>query len=219
VQSPPPPADADYGWEKKVHAEFTDRTLVLTVKIHLINRTQQRPARGDKESHGEWKSRCDAVPVGAAVPEAARQNMKTTIEDVYRDELYFHRDGCGRGDPCDCALDRKCCKFTLEVKVEFVETSGPMIHEVNLWPSSGRASSNNWYRIESRPGKSWAHETGHLMGFYDEYSTGALGDPPWQRSSATSIMGSGEEVFTYHMEEFRIWFVGELSEAFDLLEQ
>ncbi len=218
MQSPPAPSTARFGWDKKVLIEFTDRKLLLTVKVCLRNKTQARPERGKKESYADWKQRCRDVPVGSAVPAAAKQTMKEGIESVYRDELYLHREMCQRDDACDCNLDHRCCKFPVEVQVEFVETSGAMNHEVNLWPGTGRASSNDWYRTESRPGKTWPHEVGHLMGFYDEYSSGAIGNPPWQTSSSTSIMGSGNEVFVYHLQEFLDWFSNNVGEPFKLLE-
>lgn len=218
MQSPPAPATARFGWDKKTFIEFSNGELILTVKVHLLNRTQRRPERGSKESYGDYLRRCQAVPIGSAVPAARKLTMKETIEKVYCDEQQLHRDGCGRSDGCDCDIRNNCCKFKVKVVVEFVETSGPVIHEVDLWPGTGRASSNSWYRIESRPGKSWAHEVGHLMGFYDEYSSGATGNPPWQRSSSSSIMGSGTDVYDYHLEEFRAWFVAQAKEEFKLLE-
>lgn len=207
---------SNFGWDKKVFAEFTDRELILTVKVHLLNRTESKPQQDKKESYSDYSTRCSAVPVGDPVSDDAKQNMKDTIEGVYRDQLFLHRHACLRGDRCDCDTGYKCCKFKVQVHVEFVETTGSMIHEVNLWPGSDRADSNNWFREESRPGKSWAHETGHLMGFYDEYRTGATGSAPWRPSVPASLMGSGTDVYDYHMEEFRAWYSTNGGEEFDL---
>lgn len=217
MSSPPGSASPRFGWDKKVYIEFTDRKLTLTVKVHLINRTQPKPEREKKESLGDYRTRCNNVPVGGPVPDAAKQDIKTTVESVYIDQWDVHRDACQRGDDCSCDRIFKCCIFELEVILELVETSGSMIHEVNLWPQSGRANSSNWHRIESRPGKSWAHEVGHLMGFYDEYAEGATGSPPWQPSVPASIMGSGTTVFDYHIEEFRAWFSSQIGETFNLV--
>ncbi len=212
-----PPGSSNFRWDEKVHIEFTNRKLILTVKVRLLNRTQNRPERGKKESYADYEARCNEIPVSGAVPDASKQSIKSTVEGVYRDQWNVHRRNCGRGSACDCDRAKKCCKFEIEVRLEFVETAGSMVNDVNMWPGTGRADSANWHRIESRPGKSWAHEVGHLMGFYDEYSEGATGSPPWRPNVPSSIMGSGTEVLDYHLEEFRAWFSGQAGEEFNLL--
>jgi hypothetical protein len=218
VSSPPGASSPRFGWNKRVFIEFTDRKLILTVKVKLINRTGSRPERDKKESYADYRTRCNEVPTGGPVPDASKQSIKDAVERIYRDKLDLHRQDCQRGDGCDCPRNYLCCKFETEVRLEFTETSGAMIHEVNLWPESGRANSNNWHRIESRPGKSWAHEVGHLMGFYDEYTEGATGNPPWVPSAPGNIMGSGTGVPDYYFEEFRSWYSDQSGEAFDLID-
>lgn len=217
VVSPPGSSSPRFGWDEKVLIEFTNRKLTLTVKVHLINRTQPRPEKGKKESYGDYYTRCDATPTGGPVPADAKQSIKNAVETIYRNKLDLHRQACQRGNGCNCSRNNLCCKFETVVRLELVDTSGTMIHEVNLWPQSGRADSSNWYRIESRPGKSWAHEVGHLMGFYDEYTEGATGNAPWVPSAPGNIMGSGTGVPDYYFEEFRTWFTGQSGETFNLI--
>ncbi len=217
VTSPPGASSPRFGWNKKVFIEFTNRRLILTVKVHLINRTQDRPTRGEKESYGDYYTRCNATPTGDPVPASSKRAIKTAVETIYRDKLDLHRRSCLRENGCNCPRNYFCCKFETKVRLEFVETSGAMIHEVNLWPRSARADASNWYRIESRPGKTWAHEVGHLMGFYDEYTEGATGSAPWVTSSSANIMGSGTGVPDYYFEEFRSWYSSQAGEAFNLI--
>jgi hypothetical protein len=218
LQSPPAPASASFGWDKKVFIEFTDRKLILTVKVHLINKTQPKPERGKKESYGDYVTRCDAIPNGDPVPTAAKQQIISTVEGVYRNQWLLHRRDCGRSTGCTCNLTYKCCRFELEVHLQLVDTAGSMVNEVNFWQGTSRADSSNWSRIESRPGKSWAHEVGHLMGFYDEYPEGAIGSSPWRPDVPVSLMGSGTKVFDYHIEEFRSWLSSQEGEQFNLVE-
>ncbi len=218
LQSPPAPAAVRYGWDKKVLIEFTDRKLTLTVKVHLTNKSAPKPEQGKKESYGDYVTRCDAIPNGGVVPEAAKQSIISTVEGVYRDQWLLHRRGCGRSTGCTCDRTYKCCKFDLEVRLLLVDAPGAMVNEVNFWPGTARADSANWFRIESRPGKTWAHEVGHLMGFYDEYPEGATGSHPWVPDLPNSIMGNGTKVYNYHIEEFRAWFSSQAGEEFDLIE-
>lgn len=217
LQSPVAPAEARYKWTERVFIELTDRKLILTVKVRLKNRSESRPERGKKESYGDYVARCESVPLGGAIPEAAKQGIKSAVEGVYKEKWDAHRKDCGRGAACDCDRAKKCCKFEIAVVLEFTDTAGAMVTDVNLWPGTGRADSANWYRTESRPGKSWAHEVGHLMGFYDEYAEGATGNSPWQPNVPASIMGSGTSILIYHLEEFRAWLSTQEGEQFDLI--
>ncbi len=217
ISSPPGALSPRFGWDKKVFIEFTGRSLILTVKVHLVNRIQVRPTRGEKESYEDFVTRCNATPVGDPVPAPSKRAIQAAVEAIYRNKLDLHRQLCLREDSCNCPPSHFCCKFETQVRLEFVETSGAMIHEVNLWPQSARGDASNWYRIESRPGKTWAHEVGHLMGFYDEYIEGATGNSPWAPSSSANIMGSGTGVPDYYFEEFRSWYSSQAGEVFNLI--
>lgn len=218
LSSPPPPATAIYGWDKNILIEFTDRKLILTVKVHLTNKSEPKPEQGKKESYGDYVTRCNAIPSSGTVPDAAKQSIISTVEGVYRNQWFLHRRACGRSTGCSCDRTYKCCKFELEVRLLLVDAAGDMVSEVNFWQGTARADAANWFRIESRPGKTWAHEVGHLMGFYDEYPEGAIGSPPWVPDLPNSIMGSGTKVYNYHIEEFRAWFSSQAGEQFDLIE-
>jgi hypothetical protein len=81
---------------------------------------------------------------------------------------------------------------------------------VNYWSGADRANSSNWFEgdLSAEP---WvmAHETGHLMGFYDEYQPdGATGAAPWQPSNSSGLMGSGTELETYYFNEYATWLGG-----------
>jgi hypothetical protein len=51
-------------------------------------------------------------------------------------------------------------------------------------------NAGNWVRIP--PGgngsNAFAHEVGHLLGWYDEYPTGACGPVPWKNERKNAIM-------------------------------
>lgn len=86
-----------------------------------------------------------------------------STESTERIEAAWVEEAVRRADP----LERR------EVEaLDFVEDD--YHHEVNLFQGAGRANASNWTRVKTRD-NSWAHETGHLLGFYDEYSTGAVG--------------------------------------------
>jgi len=207
----------NFGWHKKATVEFKNRKLIISVEVQLLNRTQDRPTRKRKENYGDWRARCEAVPIGGTVPDAAKAAIKATVEGVYAHQLYLHRKGCKRLDGCECPIDWLCCKFAVEVKLNFVETPGPMTHRVNLWLNTGRENTSDWFRRESWPGTAYAHEVGHLMGFYDEYKGGATtSTPPWKEDDPVSLMGRGRKVYDYHLNEYRKWFVAQTAEEFKL---
>ncbi len=196
----------------KYTIEFTERQIIVKVRVKLVNKQGARPA-----STADYGT----VANGPAVAAAQKNKMKKKIEKVLSQRLDVHRKGCPRGDGCNCPLDYKCCKFEILVKVFFVEAHEH--HVVNLWPGSARHNAANWHVVESRPDKSWAHETGHLLGWYDEYNDGAHppagADPQgrWQNNRPAGIMGTGSAVFWDHLEDFRSWFVAETGENWRLI--
>jgi hypothetical protein len=194
--------------------EFTDRAMLVRVKVKLRNKQAARPAN---------RADYDTVADGPAVSDDQKRTMKRAIEGVLSRRLDLHRNDCARGDECDCPRENKCCRFEVVVRVFFVESGE--YHTVNLWPGSDRHDVHNWHMVESRPGKSWAHETGHLLGWYDEYSNPGAGLAPaddnadnrWQSDRPRGIMGKGTVVYWDHLEDIRSWFCRKSSERWRLV--
>jgi hypothetical protein len=117
---------------------------------------------------------------GAVFPPARQANAKQLIEDPWNDGFSakrFHRTRCGRGRGCDCAFD--CCKAGYRLDVNFV-TSGEHVLITMLVPpdptnppASGTSrNGSRWYEPPLDEPSVYAHETGHLMGQFDEYAGG-----------------------------------------------
>lgn len=192
--------------------EFTDRQLIVKVRVKLLNKQAARPAnRADYAS----------VANGPPVADAQKRLMKRRIQRILSKRLDLHRWECARENECNCPRDYKCCKFEVIVRVYFVESNEH--HVVNLWPGSSRHDAENWHVTESRTGLSWAHETGHLLGWYDEYAGGGTApaaDNPrgrWQNDRSRGIMGPGRIVYWDHLEDFRSWFVRRSGENWRLI--
>jgi hypothetical protein len=128
--------------------------------------------------------------------------MKADIEGKLSNKRLFHRAQCTQGDGCACPKNQGCCKIRVRIFVDFVE-SGQQ-HEVNLFDGRGRADSGNWTRVKTRE-NSYAHETGHLLGFYDEYVEGAVGSLPRWRLQSGVIMSTGLRVPAEYYWDFRDW--------------
>ena len=193
--------------------EFTEtRQVEIVVRVKLLNKQAARPA-----SQADYGTVANGPPVSAA----DKATMKAAIEAKLSKRLDLHRGDCKRGDACDCPRANTCCRFEVVVRVKFVEADAH--HTINLWPGTGRANAANWHIIESRPGLSWAHEVGHLLGWYDEYPGGGVApaadnaDGRWLNDRPTGIMGPGSLVFWDHLEDIRSWFVGRTHEQWRLV--
>jgi hypothetical protein len=140
--------------------------------------------------------------VGSAVSDEDKAAMKTDIEGKLSEKVKFHRDLCE---------DKGCgCPKIVHIKIDFVESGEH--HEVNLFEGPGRANASNWTRVKTRA-NSWAHETGHLLGWFDEYASGAVGTSPrWVEAAPTHVMGSGLIVPPEYSWDFRDWFIEKTSE-------
>ncbi len=182
-----------YGWTGKFDIALSNVALGVVVKIKLVNRLGAKPA-----------SAADPLPaIGPAVSAEDKAAMKADVEGKLSGKWVFHRKSCKRGDACDCPVDRRCCKIPVKITVDFVEAGEH--HLVNLFQGNARANATNWTRVKTRD-NSWAHETGHLLAWYDEYTGGAVGAAPrWTTPNPTAIMGSGLDVPAGYYWDFRDW--------------
>lgn len=197
-------ASGVYGWTGKFDIKFEAGKVIVLVKIKLINRLGGKPATGDP-----------MPAAGAAVTAADKLAMKTDIEGKLTNKWLVHRVDCQRDAACDCPSDRKCCKFRVTVQVDFVESGEH--HEVNLFQGAGRANASNWTRVKTRD-NSYAHETGHLLAWYDEYSTGAVGTAPrWIANNAGAVMNTGLTVPETYYWDFRDWYAGKTGETWEMV--
>ena len=195
-----------FGWTGRFDIELRDNAVHITIKIRLINRLGSKPAGGG--------------PLPAAGPpltNAAKRAMATDIESKLSHKNLLHRERCRRHDACDCPKSRGCCKLRLFVHVVFVEVGEH--HTVDLFRGPGRANATNWTRKKTR-GNSWAHETGHLLGWYDEYPGGAVGPAPrWKPNRTTAVMNVGLEVPNEYNWDFRDWLKDKVGEPWRVLKE
>jgi len=111
-------------------------------------------------------------------------NARSRIEGAWNggfSNKKFHRTGCQRGATCDCRFD--CCKADWHLDIEFVASGqhfDVQVHATAPGTPPHRSSMNGtggeWGDPPLSPATTYAHETGHVLGQADEYSTGAT-DP------------------------------------------
>lgn len=103
-----------------------------------------------------------------------------------------------------CTGAKDCCRFTLRIDLTLSPTEARpdfTINYVGKEGGAGRANVTNWYNEEEfieddgsygakSPGRTYvhAHEVGHMLGAYDEYTGGAVAPSPL--IDGNSIMGS-----------------------------
>lgn len=181
-----------FAWTGKFDIKFAADQVTVTVKIKLINRLGAKPADGA------------AMPAaGDPVTDADKTAMKTDVEGKLSGKVKLYRKDCGFGDACSCPKP-------IKIVVDFVESGAH--HEVNLFQGAGRANASNWTRVKTRD-NSWAHETGHLLGWYDEYAGGAVGTAPrWKPDEAAHIMKTGLTMPPEYAWDFRDWYKGKSGE-------
>ncbi len=181
-----------FAWTGKFDILLKRGELEIRVKIKLVNRQGAKAATGTTP----------LPPIGPPLSPAEKATMKADIEGKLGGKWLFHRAHCKNGGGCGCPKNRGCCKIPVKIVVEFVESGHH--HEVNLFQGAGRANATNWTRVKTRE-NSYAHETGHLLGFYDEYAGGAVGKPPRWKVRPGVIMSTGLAVPVEYYWDFRDW--------------
>ncbi len=182
-------ASGIYGWDAKFDIWFTADKVYLKLKIKLV----------------QWYGSDPEHPGSRAGPvsDANKAFLKNDIEPRLSNKMFFNRQSCHFGNLCSCLVP-------VVVQVEFVE-SGEQ-HVVNYYQGEFRADSAHWPRLRYWD-PMWAHEVGHLLGWYDEYTGGANGTPPrWQIDEPTHIMGTGDGLPPEYGWDFRDWLAGETGE-------
>jgi hypothetical protein len=195
-------ASGVFGWTGKFDIEFKDGVLVVVTKVKLINRLGAKPASGDP-----------MPAAGDPVSAGDKADMKKDVESKLSGQWILHRKDCERKKACDCDGKNGCCKFQVRVQLDFVESGEH--HVVNLFQGPGRANAANWTRVKTRD-NSWAHETGHLLAWYDEYVGGAVGTSPrWTAPNDAAVMSSGLKVPFEYYWDFRDWLKGKTSQEWE----
>lgn len=184
-----------FAWTGKFDISYANNTITVTVKIKLLNRAGAKPAAAT-----------DPLPALAADPvsDADKATMKADVEGKLSRKINLYRTACVLGASCTCLKP-------IVIVVNFVESGEH--HEVNLFTGSGRANARNWTRVKTRD-NSYAHETGHLLGWYDEYTGGATGSAPrWKANEPANVMNVGLTVPPEYGWDFRDWFDGKTGEG------
>jgi hypothetical protein len=149
--------------------------------------------------------------VGPVQP-AVWRSWKAQIEAIWDDKFYFHRILCRRGKDCDCGFSG-CCKYPLRIKAE----QGPGHGPIKLFLGGPKAQnrgqidlwwySDTWWTSIGDAGEHVrAHEFGHLIGCFDEYSVGAVEPSRVFAEVPDSVMNIGNVVYPRHVKEFQLRF-------------
>jgi len=140
-------------------------------------------------------SNCNTGAAGAALDATKQGKAKTLIEKVWNDGFSnkkFHRTGCGRGKRCDCTYD--CCKVGFRLDVNFVNSGENVLITIHPQNPAGQTQiacsmgfgGADWADPPFDPGSAYPHETGHVLGQYDEYPTGATDPSGVEPADATA---------------------------------
>jgi hypothetical protein len=138
------------------------------------------------KSGSDFVGRDDASQVwpeafGEPTNYAAKKNAwLANIHSVWDNKfILFHKD-------CKSAADRHCA-WKIRMHVEWSDDPGDRLVYAVWAQEWERSNAKDWYLTETRKGVA-AHECGHLLGAYDEYSGGAV-EPATNKIEDDSIMG------------------------------
>ena len=189
-----------YGWDAKYVLGFREGIVHVVVKIKVQNMLGPKPAAGSPEP-----------AVGDPLSAAEKRTFERDIRSYLSGKWLLHRHECLRDD-CDCPRERQCCKFRIRVWPRLVESGEH--HVVNLYTGTGRADSATWYRVKGWP-TDFGHETGHLLGFYDEYAGGATGPSPWHVQDGVLMSSDGPRFPKYYYNDIKEWFTQKTGEEWE----
>lgn len=132
--------------------------------------------------HYSLKLGLTGAPFGAAKQASAKSQIETVWNNGFAAKK-FHRTNCRRGRACDCAFD--CCKANYRLDVNFI-ANGFRHVDVEIFtsppPPAARHRSgmgrngSHWGDPPINVTSTYPHETGHVLGQFDEYPTGGT-DP------------------------------------------
>jgi hypothetical protein len=130
----------------------------------------------DSQVHYSIKAKLDGTFTAAQQTDA-----KSRIETIWNNGFSarkFHRKGCGRGRTCNCAFD--CCKAGYRLDFNFVDSGEHFTLKIHPSSSDIHSYTNcagmDWADPPIAVTTSYAHEVGHKLGQFDEYTGGGT-DP------------------------------------------
>jgi hypothetical protein len=138
-------------------------------------------------SGGTWPEAFADYDFNDAKYTKIRADWCDTAHKVWSDVFVIRRKSC----PSEKKTN--CCRYTVDVKMEFNEVTADGPDVVFMAPGSFRADAKNWAMDEPNPMVA-AHEVGHHMDNPDEYVNGAVdttmnGDGAVNGIDDDSIMG------------------------------
>lgn len=141
--------------------------------IKVGNKYLKRKADGTGDAAQEWPEAFAEPPTY----EAKKTAWLANIHSVWHDKFDFKVKDCNHA----------CAKWRMKFKCEWSDAAGDKL-VYGVWAQEWeRSNAKDWYLTEHRAGVA-AHECGHLLGAYDEYTGGAL-DPATSKVEADTIMG------------------------------